>query len=140
MAGSTTSSRNVHGSRTVLFALWWAVTGSLLGLGVVSILTVGVALIVVGGVMALVGAKFFSADSTPVFALVGLAAVPLWMAYLYRHGPGRWCETDGSETSCSDLPWGPWGFLIVAALLLVAVPPIWRYQRRPRVTAQPTLS
>lgn len=128
MTAPTGSSR----IRVVCFGLWWAVTGAMFGLGTVSILTIGGPLILVGGLMALIGAKFFASDSTPVFALVGVAAIPLLMAYLYRHGPGEWCESSDGVTSCIDLPWGPWVFLIVAVGILVAVPVIWhRAQNAP---------
>lgn len=120
--------------RTVLGAVWWAVAGALLGLGVVSIMTIGVALLVVGGLMILIGMKYFSYDNMELSALVGLAAIPLLMAYLYRHGPGEWCEPDG--TSCTELPWGPWGFLAAAALWLIGVGLLWRFVRRSRAAAR----
>ena len=99
--------------------LWWTATGVLVGFGVVSLLTIGVFLLPAGMVLAVVGSVWGPLRNRSVIALVGgLAAAPLYLAWLNREGPGTVCEALEDEvTSCSDR-WSPWPFLAVATALL----------------------
>ena len=56
-------------------------------------------------------------------AAAGLAALPLLLAYLNRHGPGTWCHPIGTPrypgTECGD-QWDPRPFLAIGLALLLA--------------------
>lgn len=100
--------------------LWWAATGAIVSFGVVSILTIGVFLLPIGLVLVIAGVAWkASRNESAIAAVGGLAAAPLYLAWLNRKGPGTVCETlpDGVN-SCSER-WSPWPFLAVAAILLI---------------------
>jgi len=110
--------------------VWWTVVGALLGLGLASILTIGLVLLLVGCVLAVVGCllrplRNHSAAAVPA----GLGLAVLYLAWLNRGGPGRVCETTGTNTSCIDA-WSPWPFLVVALLLFAATVVLVRLTRR----------
>ncbi len=52
-------------------------------------------------------------------ALSGAGAVPLYVAWLNRQGPGEVCTYTGSASRCVD-EWSPWGWLVVGVALVVA--------------------
>ncbi len=118
-------------SRPPLWALaWWAMVGALVGLGLVSILTIGLVFLLVGCVLAVVGIRLkplrnHSAAAVPA----GLGVAALYLAWLNRGGPGRVCESTNTNTSCIDA-WSPWPFLLVALLLLAATVFLVRLTRR----------
>lgn len=100
------------------FALW-VVVGAGLCVGVLSMLTIGpfvllVTFVVIGVLLWRPG---FGHGMT---GLVTGAAVPLlWLAWLNRHGPGTYCTSSGTGSSCTD-EWTPWPFVVVAVILAVA--------------------
>lgn len=100
--------------------LWWAATGAILSFGVVSILTIGILLLPIGLALGVAGIVRKASRNESVIAVVGgLAAAPLYLAWLNREGPGTVCETlPGDVNSCADR-WSPWPFLAVAAVLVV---------------------
>jgi hypothetical protein len=54
---------------------------------------------------------------------IGIAALPLLLAYLNRHGPGTWCHPIGTPrypgVECAD-EWDPRPFLAIGLALLLA--------------------
>jgi hypothetical protein len=59
--------------------------------------------------------------------LGGLGLVGCYLAFLHRHGPGRYCTDPGDPTTCTDLL-NPWIFVILAAVLLAGCALIsWRW-------------
>ena len=96
---------------------WWVGVGALIGLGIVGLLTIGIALLAVGALLALVGVLRPGLRGGAAGTLAGVAAAPLYLAWLSRSGPGRVCSTAGSEVSCVEA-WSPWPFVIVAAALV----------------------
>jgi hypothetical protein len=61
--------------------------------------------------------------STRWAAAAGVAALPLLLAYLNRHGPGTWCHPIGTPQypgqECAD-QWDPRPFLAIGLALLLA--------------------
>lgn len=113
--------------------LWWAATGAILSLGVASLLTVGVFLLPVGIALGITGSLLRALRNKSSIAVVGgLAAAPLYLAWLNRGGPGTVCETlPGDVTACSDR-WSPWPFLAVAAVLVAVCILVVARMRRAR--------
>jgi len=98
---------------------WWAATGAVLSFGIVGLLTIGAYLLPVGLVLLVVGSLWAPLRNQSAIALVGgLAAAPLFLAWLNQQGPGRICETIEDVTACAER-WSPWPFVAVALLLLV---------------------
>lgn len=97
----------------------WCVTGAGLCLGVLSILTIGfavlfVTLVVCGFLLWRVG---FGPAITGIIS--GAAAPVLFVAWTNRDGPGSHCTVTGTSSSCTD-EWSPWPFVVVAVAMLVA--------------------
>jgi len=85
---------------------------------VASLLTIGVFLLPIAFALIVLGSLWSPLRNEAVVALVaGLAAAPLYIAWLNRQGPGRFCETIKDGTACSEL-WSPWPFVAVALVLL----------------------
>ena len=78
---------------------------------------------------------------------IGIAALPLLLAYLNRHGPGTWCHPIGTPrhpgVECAD-EWDPRPFLAIglallltpAAAIALALADTWRVEGR-RVVRRP---
>ena len=99
---------------------WWTVVGALVGLGIASLLTIGLVLLLVAGVLAVVGFRLRPLRNHSVAAVpAGLGVAALYLAWLNRGGPGRVCETTDTKTSCIDA-WSPWPFLVLAVILFAA--------------------
>lgn len=97
----------------------WCVVGTGLCLGVISILTIGfavlfVTLVACGFLLWRVG---FGPALTGIVA--GAAAPVLYVAWLNRDGPGSHCTVTATSKACAD-EWSPWPFVVVAAAMLVA--------------------
>ena len=98
--------------------VWWLVTGAILGVGLVAILTVGLVFLALGAVLAVVGARMSRTRNRAAFsAVAGAAAAPLLLAWLNRSGPGTVCHSSADSSTCVD-QWSPWPFLVVAIVLL----------------------
>ncbi|MCR6033346.1 hypothetical protein GGQ22_18170 [Nocardioides sp. zg-579] len=97
---------------------WWALTGAVVGFGVVGLLTIGIFLLPVGLALLVVGCLWKPLQNSSATAAVGgLAAAPLYLAWVNRDGPGTVCETLADGTSCAER-WSPWPFLAVAVVLV----------------------
>lgn len=130
MKAEHVSSPNSRSRPAVWAFAWWAVVGAILGLGFASILTIGLVLLLVGGALAVAGVLLRALRNRSAAAVLGGLGVPaLYVAWLNRGGPGRVCETTGTETSCIAA-WSPWPFLVVASLLIVATVFLVRLARR----------
>lgn len=111
-------SRNQH--IAPLAWVWWGVVGATTAMGVMSVFTIGLALLAVGLVMALAGLALPSLrNRAGSMVLVGAGAVPLLPAWLNRAGPGTVCTTEGLTQECTQLL-SPWPFVVVAILLVAA--------------------
>ncbi|WP_019136157.1 hypothetical protein [Cellulomonas massiliensis] len=104
----------------------WAVAGACLALVVsaIGVFTVPVGVLLV--VVLLVARRFPESPAV----LVGAGALPLYVAWLNRTGPGRVCSTTATTESCFDAtsPW-PWvavGLVLVVGGALLAVRTGWR--------------
>ncbi|MBO9556022.1 hypothetical protein [Cellulomonas sp.] len=98
---------------------WWVLVGALAGLGVAGLLTIGVVFLAVAVVLVIVGLRVPALrGSAALGAIGGLAAAPLYLAWLNRSGPGRVCTTSGVDTTCAD-QLSPWPFVAVAVVLVV---------------------
>lgn len=101
---------------------WWAVTGALLGFSVVSLLTIGVFLLPVAAVLFVAGILWTALRNESAVAVVGgLAAAPLYIGWINRHGPGRVCDYNpvNDATHCAER-FSPWPFAAIAFLLIAA--------------------
>ena len=98
--------------------LWWLLTGAVLGLGLVSLLTVGVFLMAGAAALVAVGVACRPLrNSSCTAAVAGIGFAPLYLAWLNRSGPGTVCEALGDGSRCVER-WSPWPFVVVAVVLL----------------------
>jgi hypothetical protein len=96
---------------------WWLVVGAVLGTGVAGILTIGIFLLPLAGIMIILGVLIPRlSNESQLAAIAGLALPTLYLAWLYSRGPGTVC-TDGGDT-CEDL-YSPWPFVAAAVVLVV---------------------
>ncbi len=97
----------------------WCLAGTGLCLGVLSILTIGFAVLFV--TLVACGLLLWRVGVGPaITGLVAGAAVPvLYVAWLNRDGPGSHCTVTRTSSSCTD-EWSPWPFVVVAVAMLVA--------------------
>jgi hypothetical protein len=126
----TSQAHSVRPTKTALWKYaWWALVGALLGLGVVGIMTIGLAFLMSAAVLGLIAAFTPTLRNRSVLGAVGgLAAAPLYLAWLNRGGPGRVCSTEGTTVSCVQ-EWSPWPFLAAALALVVGLLLLARWVR-----------
>ena len=107
----------------------WGVAGLGMGLGVLSILTIGPFVLLF--TLILCGVLLFKPGPGSAMAgvICGAAVPPLWVAWLNRDGPGTVCTTSATATSCTD-EWTPWPFVVVALVLVVAGVAVFARLRR----------
>lgn len=106
--------------------LLWAVGGAALALGIASLPSIGM-FVLLGAVVILVAAGVVTRGSGWPLLLAGAALPLLWVAWLHRRGPG-WVtyETDSGGGGAELLDPVPWllagvGLLVLSgALLLLA--------------------
>ena len=97
---------------------WWALTGAVVGIGVAGLLTVGILVLPVGLALVVAGCLWRPLSGRAAVAAVGgLAAAPLYLAWVNRDGPGTVCEALADGTACAER-WSPWPFLAVAVVLV----------------------
>jgi hypothetical protein len=97
----------------------WVVVGAALAVGLLGAFTVGPIAIVVAVVMMFVLlARPAGRSAAGYGALSGAGAVPLYVAWLNRQGPGLVC-TSRAATQCVS-EWSPWGWLIFGIVLVAA--------------------
>lgn len=100
--------------------LGWVAVGFCGSLAVLSPFTVGpfAAAVALAGAVLLIWRRALNVSSAGI--LPGAALIPLYIAYLNRHGPGQVCRTVGSAgTECTDA-WNPWPFFAIGVLLIAA--------------------
>ncbi len=108
--------------------VWWLVVGALLGLGVAGILTIGIFVLPLAGIMIISGVLIPRlSNESQLAAIAGLALPALYLAWLNRGGPGLVC-TDSGDT-CTD-QYSPWPFVAVAVVLLVVAAVLTQVVRR----------
>ncbi|GAA3646394.1 hypothetical protein GCM10022237_02310 [Nocardioides ginsengisoli] len=99
---------------------WWAAVGACAGLGMVSLLTIGIFLLAAAILLAYVGLRLGALRDAVLLAAVAGAGLPLlYVAWLNREGPGTVCHTSGSTTSCTEL-WAPWPWAVAGAGIVLA--------------------
>lgn len=111
--------RRASGSRVSGWPLvWWFTTGAALGIGAISILTIGAPIVLLGAVFLIIGLMRPALVGRSVaMIMVGLAAAPATLAWLNRGGPGAVCNSKGATQTCVDA-WNPWPFVAIALLLV----------------------
>lgn len=98
--------------------VYWGFVGTLIGLGVVGILSIGIFVLAVALILTLVGVIVPRTRSVAVVALVpGLGVLPTWVGLANLGGPGERCTGTASSLSCGELL-NPWPFLVPGVLLL----------------------
>ncbi len=100
---------------TAAFAGWTAI-GACVLLALLTPFTIGAiaALVALAGVAALL--MWPAGRSAAAFgALSGAGAVPLYVAWLNRDGPGTVCNS--TATHCVD-EWSPWGWFAIGLVLI----------------------
>ena len=91
--------------------LAWAVAGALLALGVVAILSIGPFALAAAAVLIGLLARRAGLGTATAGLPCGAAAIPFYVAYLNRGGPGQVCTTPGSGnalTSACVSELSPW--------------------------------
>ena len=107
----------------------WCLAGMRLAFGVLSILTIGFAILFVTLVLCAVLLWQVGIGPSLTGIVAGGAAPVLYVAWLNRDGPGSHCTVTASSSSCSD-EWTPWPFLVVAvAMVVVGVVSFLRLRR-----------
>jgi hypothetical protein len=105
--------------RTWTYA-WWLVVGALVGLGVMSLLTIGLLFLLAAAVLVGIGVALPVLRNRSVVAIpAGVGLSVLYLAWLNREGPGDVCHVTGHTTRCTE-QWSPWPFLAVALVLVAA--------------------
>lgn len=96
----------------------WAVMGAGFSTGLLSLMTIGFALVFVFGIGIVALARWRNGRLGSLGVISGASAPALYIAYLNRSGPGTVCTHAATSSSCSD-QWSPWPWLVIGALLLV---------------------
>ena len=118
----------------------WFLVGVLVAFDLLAMISALVPLIVISGPVTYLAARRLARrtgpDATRWAAAAGMAALPLWLAWNNRHGPGTYCHPIGTPrypgTECAD-QWDPRPFAVIAAALILAAvigPVIERCRRR----------
>lgn len=135
----TTTAARPAPSRAVPVA-WWLVVGALLGLGAVSILTIGILLLLAGLAMTLGGLLWARTRTTAAsLAVTGAGLAPIWVGWLNRAGPGTLCETSAATTSCAEL-FSPWPWVLVGLALVATGLTLWATTRSRPAPPSPRLT
>jgi membrane protease YdiL (CAAX protease family) len=97
----------------------WTVLGAALGLGVLSLLTIGFLVLPLAAAASLAALPLLGPDRGLAGLVSGLGVPLLYVAWLNRGGPGEVCRTTTDGFSCADA-WSPWPWAL-AGLVLVGV-------------------
>jgi len=108
------------GTRTRVAYVGWVVVGAAVAVGLLAPLTIGVVAVVFAAFMTVALVATPAGRSASAFGLLsGAGAVPLYVAWLNRQGPGQICTSTAISTHCVS-EWSPWGWLIVGIALVAA--------------------
>ena len=113
--------------------LGWLLVGAGLGFCFLAMLTIGafvLPFVLLGAV--LLGRRHPPGLGAVGAILAGWSVAPAWLGWLFRHGPGQYCEIVPGGSSCEDLP-SPWPWYAAAALALVAGAALILRSRNPRL-------
>ena len=114
--------------------LAWMAAGALLGVALAGVATIGLLILPLAVVAVTALVLWPKGRNASAFGvLAGLGAVPLYIAYLNRGGPGTVCTTTATGGGCSG-EWSPWPFLAAGVLLIGAGAALfwllrWRHAR-----------
>jgi len=108
----------------------WSVAGLGMGLGVMSMLTIGPFVLLATLVLCAVLLYRPGVGTAMAGLASGIGVPPLYVAWLNRDGPGTVCSHTATSSACTD-EWTPWPFLVVGLMLLaVGVVVFVRLRRR----------
>lgn len=116
-------------NRTLLSAVGWVVVGLLLAFDLLAAISALVPLLVITGPLTW-GLAYLLLHRTGARATrwgiaIGVAAMPLFLAYTNRHGPGTYCHPIGTPAypgeECAE-QWDPRPWLAIGIALLAAAP------------------
>ena len=101
------------------YFLAWLLVGAAEVAGVLSILSIGPVLLLLGGACGalLVMRRRTGPELSGVLAGLGLPL--LYVAFLNRSGPGLICTTSAGGSHCTE-QWSPWGWAVIGVLLLAS--------------------
>ncbi len=119
--------RSVAPPRTSVWLLAWAAVGAAICMGFLSILTIGVVLLVLGGAGGVLLLRSAVSRTGWPGLVVGAALPLLYVAFLNRGGPGTVCTTTALEQRC-DQQWSPWPWVGAAVLLAVVFVALLRWR------------
>ncbi|MGW7540639.1 hypothetical protein ACWGKQ_05910 [Streptomyces sp. NPDC054770] len=127
--------------RAWLLFTGWLLTGACYLLALLTALSVGIFVlpVAVAGTVAL-ATRRDTRRGLP--GLLSGASLPLFLlAYLNRHGPGTYCTSSATSSSCTDGLLDPWLLLAAGLLVLVAGPVLFlRARRQPVNSPAPSVS
>lgn len=104
----------------VLEFLAWAGVATLVVVGFVSILSVGLLLLAVGCVAGALVLRWRNGLARAAFGVLAGAGVPfLYVAWTNRSGPGSVCTHDRRGSSCTQ-ELSPWPWLAIGLLLIAS--------------------
>jgi hypothetical protein len=123
--------------RTATEILAWITFGMLVAFDLLCLISALIPLLVVlGPLTTLIGLQLSRRTrerGAPWWAAAGAAAMPFFLAYTNRHGPGTYCHPIGSPpftgTECGD-EWDPRPWLAVGLVLVAAGPAGFLVARR----------
>jgi hypothetical protein len=108
------------GTPRVAAYVGWVVVGAALAVGLLTPFTVGPIGVVVSVVMMVALLARPAGRSAAAYGVLsGAGAVPLYVAWLNRQGPGQVCTSTAVSTHCVS-EWSPWGWLIFGIVLVAA--------------------
>lgn len=125
----------------------WFVVGLLVAFDLLVVISALLPLIVITGPLTYLAARWLARRPGPDAArwaiAAGVAALPLWLAWNNRHGPGTYCHPIGTPaypgTECAE-QWDPRPFAVIAVALLAAalIGPMVERCRRRHASAAPS--
>jgi hypothetical protein len=125
--------------RDWLLFIGWLLAGACYLLALLTALSVGIFIlpVAVAGTLAL-ATRRDTQRGLP--GLLSGASLPLFLlAYLNRHGPGTYCTTSATSSSCTDGLLDPWLLLAAGLLVLVAGSALFlRLRRHPANSPAPS--
>jgi hypothetical protein len=124
--------------RRLLLIAGWIVFGLLTAASMIALVSIPYVIVVTGSLAVILGKTLdrHGGASHAVWSTVGVAALPLFLAYSNRHGPGTYCQSIGRPPyvgqECGTY-FDPRPFVLAAVALLIApaTVPGFRRLRRP---------